>query len=190
MRPAVFLDRDGTINVDHGFVHRPEDLELIEGAAQSIARLNRADFHVIVVTNQSGVARGLFTETDVERFHLEIEARLRAAGGHIDRWYYCPFHPTDGIGAYRCESRLRKPDIGMFERACGDFDIDVTRSWMIGDKLEDMVFARRCGLRGVLVKTGHGARVLQEHREPAWFSVADSIVHAVASILEADPAEL
>jgi D-glycero-D-manno-heptose 1,7-bisphosphate phosphatase len=182
MRPAVFLDRDGTINVDHGYVHRIADVQLIEGAAEAIAALNRAGFLVIVVTNQSGVARGLYTQEDVERVHAHLRVLLEAGGGHVDAFYYCPYHP-EGQGAYRQDSPLRKPAIGMFELARRDFELDAERSWMVGDKLEDMLFAERAGLQGILVKTGEGARVLKHHSIPPRVFVADSIVQAVDRIV-------
>lgn len=182
-RPAVFLDRDGTLNVDRGYTHRVEDLELAPGAAEAIARLNRADFLVIVVTNQSGVGRGYYDETAVARFHAAIEARLAKAGAHIDAFYFCPFHPHAAVARYRRASPLRKPDTGMFDLARADFPIDVARSWMIGDKLDDMHFARQAGLRGILVPTvGEGAPVASEV-EALGFLSSPNLTDAVARIL-------
>jgi D-glycero-D-manno-heptose 1,7-bisphosphate phosphatase len=150
-RAAVFLDRDGTINVDSGYVWHPRDLVLIAGSAAAIRRLNLADYLVIVVTNQSGVARGYFDEAAIHRFHQALSAQLAVAGARIDRFYFCPFHPTCGQGLHRRSSRLRKPEIGMFELATRDFSISVSRSWMVGDQAVDMEFARRSGLRRILV---------------------------------------
>jgi D-glycero-D-manno-heptose 1,7-bisphosphate phosphatase len=178
-RPAVFLDRDGTINVDSGYVWRARDLELCPGAAEGIARLNDAGHLVIVVTNQSGVARGYFSEDDVTAFHRVLSDTLNAHGAHVDAFYYAPFHPSEGKGRYRCESRLRKPDIGMFELAMHDFAIDVERSWMVGDHLHDMEFARRAGLRAILV--GSVPRHPSEGEPP--FAWARDLASATGRIL-------
>ncbi len=185
-RPAVFLDRDGTINVDHGYVHRVEDLELIEGAAEAIAALNRAGKLVLVVTNQSGVARGLYTEVDVARFHEAMSEALAGEGAHVDAFYHCPNHPTEGIGRYRIDSRDRKPGTGMFDRARADFAIDVAASWMVGDKLDDMRFAKAAGLKALLVETGKGASASASLDEPAWFDVVADLRAAAARVLERD----
>ena len=142
-RAAVFLDRDGTINEDRGFVHRPEDLALFPGAIEALASLKRAGFLLIVVSNQSGVARGYYTEADVERFHAHMNAVLAAKGAGIDAFYYCPFLADAPIEAYRRDSPWRKPDVGMFEAACRDHGIDVLRSHMIGDRSSDVEFAAR-----------------------------------------------
>jgi len=154
----VFLDRDGTINEDFGFVHRPEDLVLLPGALEALATLKRAGFLLIVVTNQSGVARGHFSEADVARFHAHMNAVLTAGGAAIDAFYYCPYLPEAAVKAYRQASTQRKPDIGMFHAACRDFPIDVAASYMIGDRLSDVQFAARARLRAILVRTGQGAR--------------------------------
>jgi D-glycero-D-manno-heptose 1,7-bisphosphate phosphatase len=182
-RPAVFLDRDGTINVDRGYVHRLEELELIPGAARAIAQLNAHGFLTLVVTNQSGVARGMFSEDDVTRLHAELERRLSACDARIDAFYVAYAHPTEGQGDYRLDSPLRKPGIGMYEQARGDFALATEESWMIGDKLADMEFARAAGLRGILVRTGKGCEELARCQDPHWFSVADDLAAAVAMIM-------
>lgn len=182
-RPAVFLDRDGTINLDPGYVHRVEDLAFFPGVPEALARLRAAGFLLVVVTNQSGVARGLYGEGDVLRFHEAMGQRLAAAGAEVAAFHVCPFHPTAGVGAYRRASRHRKPGLGMFEDACAELPIDGARSWMVGDKLDDMLFARAAGLRGILVQTGHGAAQLERLEGEPWFEVAPSLVEASAHIL-------
>ena len=152
-RPAVFLDRDGTINVDHGYVHTPEAFEFLDGAPEAITELNRAGYLVLLVTNQSGVARGLYTEADVQRVHDHMMQQLTQRGARLDAIYYCPDHPQ-GIGEYRRPSRCRKPDIGMFEAASRDFRLATSQSWMVGDKLSDIHFGLNAGLRPILVLSG------------------------------------
>jgi len=155
---AVFLDRDGTINEEVDYLHRVEDLQLIKGAAEGISLLNRDGFKVIVVTNQSGVARGYFQETDVHMIHKEMELRLSRAGASVDGWYYCPHHPDYGTSPYRARCGCRKPETGMIEKACKDFEIDVAASFVIGDSACDIELALSCGARPILVLTGHGKK--------------------------------
>jgi D-glycero-D-manno-heptose 1,7-bisphosphate phosphatase len=148
-RPAAFLDRDGVINVDLGYVHRIEDLAWIEGAPQAIARLNRAGYLVIVVTNQSGIGRGYYDEAAMDAVHAEIRARLAAQGARIDAIYACPFHPEAEIARFRHPDHPdRKPNPGLLLRAMADFAIDRERSFMVGDKASDMEAARRAGVTG------------------------------------------
>lgn len=149
-RPAVFLDRDGTLVRDDGYVHAIADLEILAHVAAGLSALKRAGFLLIVVTNQSGVARGLYAEADVVRFHAELNARLGPAA-EIDAFYFCPFHPEAVLPQYRQASRLRKPDIGMFHEACRDFAIAVERSYMIGDRKSDAEFGARAGLHPILI---------------------------------------
>ena len=117
---AVFLDRDGTINVEKEYLHRPEDLELIEGAAKAIAQLNRAGFLVIVVTNQSGVARGYFSVEDVNRLHQAMQQKLADQGARIDAFYLCPHHPDNGLDAFRIDCDCRKGKPGMLVQAAAE----------------------------------------------------------------------
>lgn len=159
MKPAVFIDRDGTINVEKEYLHKIEDFEFIPGADKAIKLLNDNGFLVIVVTNQSGVARGYYGENDVKKLHDHLKSRLKNIGAHFDAIYYCPHHNEKGIGKYKVECDCRKPNIGMFERARKEFDIDISNSWMIGDKIDDMKFAENAGIKGILVKTGHGKDV-------------------------------
>lgn len=149
-RPAVFLDRDGTLVRDDGYVHAIEDLEILPHVLVGLTALKRARFLLIVVTNQSGVARGLYGEADVVRFHAELNKRLGPEAA-IDAFYFCPFHPDAVVPEYRQASPLRKPDIGMFHAACRDFAIAVERSYMIGDRTSDAEFGRRAGLYPILI---------------------------------------
>ncbi len=157
---AVFLDRDGTINVEVGYLRRMEDLVLIDGAASGICLLNRHGYRVAVITNQSGVGRGLFDESFVREVHRELARRLSEEGAHVDRWYYCPHHPTEGRGRYRIECRCRKPSPGMIELAARELDIIPEESVVVGDSMRDIELAWRVGARSVLVLTGFGKETL------------------------------
>lgn len=149
-RPAAFLDRDGVLNVDHGYVHRLDELDLVPGAAEAVRLMNDAGYLVIVVTNQSGVARGRYSENDVRRFNDELAKRLAAEGARIDAFYYCPHHPEGTIARYRLACDCRKPRPGMLVQAARDFDIDRGRSFLIGDRHGDSEAAAAFGIRGVL----------------------------------------
>jgi len=160
-RAAVFLDRDGVLNEERSHVRRPEDLVLISGAVAAVRRLNESDFDVIVVTNQSIVARGGLSEEELDGVHLHLRQLLEEGGAHLDALYYCPHHPNPGVGgvaAFAMTCSCRKPAVGMVERAARERGVDLKRSWMIGDSSSDMEMARRSGLRAILVRTGHGGR--------------------------------
>ena len=154
-RPALFLDRDGVINVDHNYVYRVEDFEWIEGARETIARFNAMDWLVFVVTNQSGIARGYYTEEQMQMLHDWITVELAAAGAHIDRIYHCPFHEEGTIARYTRDSYDRKPKPGMLIRAMTDFPVIKERSFLIGDKQADLDAAKAAGVRGFLFSGGN-----------------------------------
>ena len=161
-RAAVFFDRDGTLNVDKEYLYRIEDFEWMEDAPQAIRWANQKGFLVIVVTNQSGVARGYFTEDDVLRLHEWMNEDLARAGAHIDAFYYCPHLPNGRVEAYAKECSCRKPKPGLIERACVDFDIDREASIMIGDKPRDVECAEAAGVRGVLYEGGSLLQLLKK----------------------------
>lgn len=165
---AIFLDRDGTINIEKEYLHRPEDLEFITGAPEAIARLNKAGFLVIVVTNQSGVARGYFSIDDVNRLHQVLQQQLVDQGAHIDAFYLCPHHPHKGVDPYRIDCDCRKGKPGMLIRAAVEWDIDLSTSFMVGDKESDLLAGIAAGCHPCLVTTGHG----EDHRS---FALAHSI---------------
>lgn len=153
-RPAAFLDRDGVLNVDHGYVFKPEELEWIDGARESVRLLNEAGYLVLVITNQGGVARGFYTEPAVNAFHAHMQQDLAAQGAHIDAFYYCPHHPEGVVKALSVRCLCRKPGIGMLEQAAQDFSIDKARSFLIGDKPGDMGAAQAFGIRGIPFHAG------------------------------------
>jgi D-glycero-D-manno-heptose 1,7-bisphosphate phosphatase len=148
-RPAAFLDRDGVLNVDRGYVHRLDQLDWVDGAAQAVGLLNRAGYIVIVVTNQSGIARGFYDEAAVRQFHTHMQDGLQAQGAHIDAFYYCPHHPQGTVAEWAVRCRCRKPLPGMLEQAARDWPIDLGRSFMIGDKDDDMAAAAAFNIPGI-----------------------------------------
>jgi D-glycero-D-manno-heptose 1,7-bisphosphate phosphatase len=156
--PAVFLDRDGTIIEDVGYLKNPGDVRLLPGAAQAIRRLNSAGFPVIVVSNQSGIARRLLTEADYYRTEQRVDELLSDNGGHIDAHYFCP-HLPEVDGACEC----RKPGTLLYRQAAERFSIDLSGSWWVGDRLRDVIPAEAFGGRGILVGTTEPERA-QGHR--------------------------
>ncbi|KRA57521.1 histidinol phosphate phosphatase [Caulobacter sp. Root656] len=149
-RPAVLLDRDNTLNIDAGYTHRIEDLRWTDGAVEAIRAINDAGWLALVVTNQSGVGRGLYTEEQMHLFHEHMQGELAKAGAHIDAFYHCPFHPDATLDAYRdVDHPWRKPNPGMLQAALAEWSVDVARSVMIGDQESDMVAAQAAGVRGM-----------------------------------------
>ena len=162
-RRAIFLDRDGTLNVDVGFTHRVEDLQLLPNVVPGLARLQDLGFELLITTNQSGIARGYFTESDMHAFNNALVARLQAEGITISAAYFCPFHPTEGVGRYRRDSPLRKPQGGMILRAAAAHGINLAESFAIGDKTSDIIAGQAAGCRTILVRRGVGG---EQRTEP------------------------
>ena len=191
MRRAVFLDRDGTIIEDDGYISDVGRIRLFPWSAEAINRLRAAGFLIIVVTNQAGVARGYFEEQFLAEAHRHLDALLAPQGARIDAYYYCPHHPEGVLAAYRRICDCRKPAPGMIERAAADHNIDVAESFVVGDKWLDIELAQRAGAAGVLVRTGYGQ--LAEAERPAGIHpvpVVDTLLDAAAWILERAPGEL
>ena len=165
LRPALFLDRDGVLNEDRGYVHRWEDFCWIPGAREAVAAFNARGWWVFVVTNQSGVGRGYYAEDDVHALHAWMSEALAAAGARIDAFYHCPFHPEALEDRYRHpDPPDRKPNPGMLLRAMADWPVDAARSVMVGDKAIDLEAGRRAGVRSLLfpggdLSTFHAAEV-------------------------------
>lgn len=154
LKRAVFLDRDGTINEESGYLIRKEECRFIPGSIEAVSQLNQAGFLVVIVTNQSGIARGYYTEDDLKQLHLYMESEIALAGGKVDGWYYCPHHPDYPSGSIRCD--CRKPLPGMLRIAASELGIDLGSSWMIGDKIADIKAGKAAGCHTILVKTGYG----------------------------------
>lgn len=155
-RPAAFLDRDGVINVDHGYVFKPTDMAFTPTAVEAIRLLNAADYPVLVVTNQSGVARGMYGVAEVEAFHAHLNEALGRAGAHVDAFYYCPYHPDGTVADYAIEHEDRKPGPGMIRRAMREWDVSAAGSFLIGDRQSDLDAAIAAGISGYLIEPNVG----------------------------------
>ena len=184
MSAAVFLDRDGTLIEEVGYLDRPDRVTLYPYATDAVRALNRAGIRVVMVTNQSGVARGFFSEAVVEQVHGHIADLLAAGGAHIDAYYYCPHHPDGCVAGYAVHCECRKPGRALVDRAVQELGVDPARSFAVGDRWADIGLARTIGGRGVLVRTGYGAGV--EHKAPAGLradAVVNNLVEAASWIL-------
>jgi D,D-heptose 1,7-bisphosphate phosphatase len=171
---AVFLDRDGVITEDPPhYAHRLDQLRIIPGSAEAIQRLNVHNFRVIVISNQSGVARGYYQEEDVKIFNDRMDFLLEKEGAHIDAIYYCPHHPDAIIERYKIDCDCRKPKPGMILDAAQKYSIDIQNSFVVGDKWSDIIAGRAAGSRTVLVLTGHGKDEYQDAMGSADFIASD-----------------
>ncbi len=171
---AVFLDRDGTINEEMGYINHPDRFVIFPFVAQSIKIFNALDLRVIVVTNQSGVARGYYEESLVLDLHRNLVEQMKKQDAIIDAIYYCPHHPTEGSGKYLLDCDCRKPAPGMINRAVDDFDLDLERSLMVGDRYKDIVFASNMHMKSALVLTGYG-KGEYEYQRSGWKHQPDYI---------------
>lgn len=162
-RKAVFFDRDGTLNVDVGFLSRKEDFRWMEGAVEAIRFCNDGGYLVFVVTNQSGIARGYYGEEDVRRLHAWMNEDLKKHGAHIDAFYYCPHHPEGVVAEYAKKCSCRKPAPGLVEEACRRYSVDKGASFLFGDMERDVECARRAGVKGVLYEGGNLLEVLRRY---------------------------
>ena len=185
MRKAVFLDRDGTVNVEVDYLHRPEDVVLIPGTAEALRKLHEAGYLAIVISNQSGVARGMFGMDAVKAVEKQICALLKQQGPDIpDAFYYCPHHEKGSVPEYSFACECRKPKPGMFLHAAADWQIDPAQSYMIGDRMGDLKAGDAAGCaESILVLTGYGANCAEEARADGR-TVKPSILEAVEYILE------
>jgi D-glycero-D-manno-heptose 1,7-bisphosphate phosphatase len=159
LKPAIFLDRDGVLIEDSHYLGDQSRVRLVPGSSEAVAALNRAGWVVVVVTNQSGVARGMFTEADVGDVHAHLAELLLGFGAKIDAWQYCPHHPEGGVAEYRVACACRKPQAGMLLRAAEERGLDLAASWMIGDRVSDLEAGAAAGCRTALVRTGYGTLV-------------------------------
>ena len=182
---AVFLDRDGTINEDYGYINHADQIDLIPGSGEAIKKLNDAGFKVIVISNQAGIARGLATEDQVQSCNKVVMRKVLNAGGIIDAVYFCPHHPEHGTHPFKGECDCRKPNPGMIHKAEKKFNLDLSQSFVVGDKTTDIELGKKAGLKSVFVLTGKGKgeepklaekKLTPDHKAP-------SIVEAIDWIL-------
>ena len=187
MRRAIFMDRDGTVCEEVGYVNHVERLRLIEGSAEAIRKANLSGFQTVLVTNQAGVARGYMSEDLVGETHDRLRDLLAEHDARLDGIYYCPHHPDVGPSRYRKACECRKPEPGMLLRARDEMGIDLDASYVIGDSIKDVQTAKRAGATGILVLTGYGRGQL-EYQSAAWSirpdHVAENLAEAVSWILE------
>lgn len=190
MRRAAFLDRDGTILDELGYLTPASKIVTYPWSVDSIRLLNRAGYAVVIITNQGGIGLGLYDHDFVKSTHDALARQFAAAGAKIDAWYYCPHHPEAVVEEYRVTCGCRKPAPGMLHDAARDLDLDLAQSWMVGDQWRDVQLAHAVGARSVLLRTGHG-----EAQEKAWPQdvapptvTADNLMAAVSAILERDHA--
>lgn len=181
-RPAVFLDRDGVINEEVHYLSHVDELKLIAGAGAAIRRLNEAGIPVIVVTNQSAVARGYLTEDQLFDIHQAMAGLLAREKASVQGIYYSPYHP-EGEGAYRRDSTCRKPEAGMLLAAADEFAITLSESVLVGDRINDIRAGHAAGTRAIMVRTGHGAKETQLPDAQEADFIADDLAAAVDHIL-------
>lgn len=186
-RPAIFMDRDGTLSHEVGYVNHLSRFRLFPFAAAAVKAINRAGFLAVVATNQAGVARGYFPEALIHEVHDALRAEMAGAGARLDGIYVCVHHPSLGEPPYRQDCDCRKPKPGLLLRASAELDVDLKRSYVIGDREGDLQLAWNVGARGVLVKTGYGLGELQ-NRAPRWPRqpdlVAEHLLEAVQRIVQ------
>jgi D-glycero-D-manno-heptose 1,7-bisphosphate phosphatase len=188
MKPAVFLDRDGTILDELGYVTPSSTIVIYPWAGDAIRLLKRAGYAVVMITNQGGIGLGLYDHDFVKATHDSLTRHFAEGGAEIDAWYYCPHHPEAVVEEYRVVCNCRKPAPGMLHDAARDLNLDLARSWVVGDQWRDVQLAHVAGCRSVLVRTGHGAK--QEAEWPADDApptvTSDNLIAAVSVILERD----
>jgi len=189
MRPAVFIDRDGTINEQRGYINHISRFALLPGVGEAISLLNKNNHIVVVTSNQSGVARGYFPIQLVKEIHEFMELKLTKNNAHVDGIYFCPHYPDGVVPEYSRECSCRKPNVGLIKQAEVELDIDMETSYVIGDRLLDIEFAHNANLPGILVLTGYGKGELEysmPHKNITPAYVADNLLCAVQWILKQD----
>ena len=186
-RPAVFIDRDGTISEEVGYVNHPSRFRVFPYSSDAIRILNDAGWLAIVITNQAGVARGYFAEDVILKVHQQLTRDLENESAKLDAIYYCAHHPSVGEAPYRVDCDCRKPKPGLIQQAAKDFEIDLESSWMAGDRYSDVELARNAGLRSAFVLSGYG-RGEWEYQSHVWRYrpdlVCENLLEAVKSILD------
>jgi D-glycero-D-manno-heptose 1,7-bisphosphate phosphatase len=190
-RPALFMDRDGTVSEEVGYVNHPSRFRVFPYSAEAIKLLNDNGWLAILVTNQAGVARGYFSEDVIVQVHERLRRDLESVSARLDAIYYCAHHPSVGEPPYRLDCDCRKPKTGLIDRATKDFPIDLERSWMVGDRYGDIELARNAGLHSAFVLSGYG-RGEWEYQRAAWKLepevVGDTLLDVARIIIERDRA--
>jgi D-glycero-D-manno-heptose 1,7-bisphosphate phosphatase len=190
LRPAIFMDRDGTLAHEVGYVNDVSRFRLFPWSVEAVRLVNRRGLLAVMVTNQAGVARGYFPEAAIEEVHAALGAVFASGDARLDGVYYCPHHPQAGEAPYRQDCDCRKPRPGLLTRAAAELGIALERSWVVGDRLGDLQVAWAVGARGALVKTGYGRGELRHHA-PSWTRppdlVAEHVLEAVSRIVHAEP---
>ena len=178
---AVFLDRDGTLIREVNYLCSVEQIEILPGVAQALRLLRERGFKLVMVTNQSVIARGGLSEAGLQDIHAQLSAQLGADGASLDAIYYCPHHPSEGMGEYRVVCRCRKPNTGMIERAVEDLDVDAARSFVVGDQMTDVELAYRVGAAAIFIgRDGAAAKAARTLNVP----VVDDLLQAAHWIIE------
>ena len=174
-RRAVFLDRDGTINVDKRYLYRAEDFEYLDGAVEGLRHLGDMGFILVLITNQSGIARGYYSEDDYKKLDAWLKADLKSKGVTLEKSYFCPHHPSGTVPGYARACECRKPKTGLFWKAAGELGIDMDRSYAIGDRMRDLSICGESGVKGFLITDTGEAE--QDHiiHCPDWKSIVESI---------------
>ena len=186
-RPAVFIDRDGTINEQMGYINHISRFVLLPGTAEGIRLLNRHQYLAIIVSNQSGVARGYFPMELIDRVHAHLKDLLAKEGANIDGIFFCPHYPRGIVPEYSVECDCRKPRTGLVQKACEEFDIDMENSYVIGDRCSDIELAERSNLQGIMVRTGYGLGDIEyvlPHKPFNPQHIARDLLHAIRWIIE------
>jgi D-glycero-D-manno-heptose 1,7-bisphosphate phosphatase len=185
-RSGVFIDRDGTLNEERPYISNPGDLVLIPGAGAAVKKLNERGIPVCVISNQSGIARGLLSEETLATIHKKLEAELHIHGARVDRIYYCPHHPHFGAPPYRVECECRKPNPGMIRWGVEEFGLDPARSFVIGDSVVDIEAGVNAGMNTILVLTGYGTEARHECDERGLEvgAIVPTVADAVDTILK------
>ncbi|MFQ5896735.1 MAG: D-glycero-alpha-D-manno-heptose-1,7-bisphosphate 7-phosphatase [Candidatus Methylomirabilia bacterium] len=180
---CVFIDRDGTLVEEVGYINHPRRVRLLPRSAKAVRLLNEAGIRAVTVTNQSGVARGYFSEDVLQAVHAELVAQLETEGAFLDGIYVCPHHPTEGEPPYRARCDCRKPQPGLLLRASKDLNLDLSASYMVGDKIADVEAGCRAGLTPILVLTGYGFGEW-EYRQAHWSVKPEHIAHDLLDAVE------
>ncbi len=190
-KPAVFIDRDGTINEQMGYINHVSRFVVLPRVFEAIRLLNLNGFHAVIVSNQSGVARGYFPLDLVHRIHAFFKEEAEKNGVSLDGIFFCPHHPNGTVPEFTTKCNCRKPRTGLLDQACRSLKIDLSHSYVIGDRCDDIEFGRRAGIRGVLVKTGYGLGEMEHvlpRRTAKPVHIADDLLHAVQWIIDGEKA--